>query len=46
MSTDLTQTQQEILALIAERIETEGMPPSQWKPGNAGSRNQRLSSAA
>lgn len=25
---------------------SEGMPPSQWKPRNAGSRNQRLSSAA
>ena len=29
MHTDLSQTQQAILALIAERIESEGMPPSQ-----------------
>ena len=35
MSTDLTQTQQEILALIAERIETEGMPPSQTEIARA-----------
>jgi len=32
---DLTNTQQAILALIAERIDSEGMPPSQTEIGNA-----------
>ncbi|MFT3792931.1 MAG: transcriptional repressor LexA [Rudaea sp.] len=32
---DLTETQQAILALIAERIETEGMPPSQTEIAKA-----------
>ena len=32
---DLTDTQQAILALIAERIETEGMPPSQTEIARA-----------
>ncbi|MFT4197542.1 MAG: transcriptional repressor LexA [Pseudoxanthomonas sp.] len=32
---DLTQTQQAILALIAERIEAEGMPPSQTEIARA-----------
>src|SRR3546814_919126 len=33
--TDLTPTQREILALIVERIETEGMPPSQTEIARA-----------
>ena len=32
---DITETQQAILALIAERIETEGMPPSQTEIARA-----------